>query len=240
MRWLLRPKKMNSIWTINMVTRMLKRPPRATMQRTHSTSTIPIYRLSVAATSLILFLGFASNALAHATAETKSGFMSGLSHPIGGWDHILAMVAVGLWAAQLGRPAIWLLPLCFPVMMAVGAAFGLQHIPIPGVEVGIALSAVVLGLMVLGAIKPNMWLALVIVGAFAIFHGHAHGTEIPVGQSGVLYGLGFIIATALLHAIGIAIGLAGNLVYGHAILRGAGAAVLLGGLYFLGGAAGIF
>ncbi len=165
--------------------------------------------------------------------------MSGLSHPIGGWDHILAMVAVGLWAAQLGRPAIWLLPLSFPVMMALGAALGVWGVPMPGVEVGIALSAVVLGLMVLGAIQPRAWVALVVVGGFALFHGHAHGTELPAGQSGLLYGLGFVISTAFLHAIGIGIGVLGKFAAGNAIVRGAGAAVLAGGLYFLGGAAGV-
>jgi urease accessory protein len=187
----------------------------------------------------VFFLLYAGNAHAH-TTDTTGGLMSGLSHPIGGWDHILAMIAVGLWAAQLGRPAIWLLPLSFPVMMAFGAALGLWGAPLPGVEVGIALSAVVLGLMVLGAIRPHVWLALVIVGGFALFHGHAHGTELPSGQSGLLYGLGFVISTAFLHAIGIGIGLLGKVALGSALVRGAGAAVLVGGLYFLGGAAGVF
>jgi urease accessory protein len=170
---------------------------------------------------------------AHA-AEGSGGFLSGLSHPVGGLDHILAMIAVGLWGAQLGKPSIWLLPITFPLMMASGAALGLMGYPLPGVEIGIASSAVGLGLMILLDAKPPIAISMIIVGFFAVFHGHAHGAELAPGQNGLLYSVGFVIATGLLHALGIAIGAVHLLKTGPAILRGLGALVLLGGLFFLG------
>lgn len=171
--------------------------------------------------------------LAHAAHGSASGFTSGLAHPITGLDHVLAMIAVGLWGAQLGKPAIWVLPVAFPIVMALGGALGLMGIPIPGVEGGIALSAVVLGLMVLLEAKPPLWLAATLVGVFAIFHGHAHGTELPAGADGTLYSLGFVISTGLLHAVGIAIGLLHQLDWGKAVVRVGGLAVLAGGAFFL-------
>jgi len=179
----------------------------------------------------------ASPLLAH-SGGSAAGFLSGLSHPVGGLDHILAMVAVGLWGAQLGRPAVWLLPITFPLMMAFGAALGLMGIPVPGVEIGIAASAIVLGLMVMREARPPLAAAMVIVGFFAIFHGHAHGTELPDDQSGILYSIGFVISTGLLHAAGIAIGTVHRWALGRVALRLAGVAVLAGGLYFLAKALG--
>jgi urease accessory protein len=143
------------------------------------------------------------------------------------------MLAVGLWGAQLGAPAIWLLPVVFPMMMAMGGCLGLMGIPLPGVEVGIAFSAVVLGLMVLAEARLKIQLAMVIVAFFAIFHGHAHGTELPAGQSGLLYSLGFVAATGCLHGMGIAIGLIHRWQFGRLALRGAGCIVCAGGMYFL-------
>ncbi len=174
-----------------------------------------------------------SNAWAHIQAGEAGGFVSGFHHPISGWDHVLAMVAVGLWGVQLGPPAIWLLPVAFPMVMAFGGLMGLLGIPLPGVEVGIALSALVLGLMVLGEKRPPVWIAAVIVGIFAIFHGHAHGTELPAGQSGLLYSAGFVIATGCLHAVGITIGLIYRWTTGRVIVRVAGATVAAAGAYFL-------
>jgi len=172
--------------------------------------------------------------LAHAAhPETASGFLSGLLHPISGPDHVLAMVAVGLWGAQLGKPAIWVLPVAFPIAMAIGGMMGLMGIPFPAVEVGIAASAIVLGAMVLAASRPPLWVAGVIVGVFALFHGHAHGTELPEGANGTLYSIGFVIATGLLHAVGIAIGLVHKFDWGKPALRGAGALVAAGGAFFL-------
>ncbi|MEM9235741.1 MAG: HupE/UreJ family protein [Verrucomicrobiota bacterium] len=173
------------------------------------------------------------NLLAHATHGSASGFVSGLAHPVGGLDHILAMVAVGLWGAQLKKPAIWMLPVAFPMAMAFGGALGVIGVAIPGVEVGIALSAVVLGLMVLLEARPPLWVAGVLVAVFAIFHGHAHGTELPHGADGTLYSVGFVISTGLLHGVGIAIGLLHKFDWGAKVVRAGGLLVLLGGCYFL-------
>lgn len=172
-------------------------------------------------------------AWAHVGIDKTGGLLSGLQHPVAGLDHIIAMIAVGLWGAQLGAPAIWLLPVTFPMMMAGGGMLGLLGLPLPGVEVGIAVSAVVLGSMVFSETRPPLWVALVVVAFFAIFHGHAHGTELPAGQSGLLYSVGFVIATGCLHALGVAIGLVHRWKAGRAALRGAGAAVLGAGLFFL-------
>jgi urease accessory protein len=158
--------------------------------------------------------------------------LSGFSHPISGWDHILAMISVGLWGAQLGAPAMWLLPVIFPMVMALGGMMGLLGIPLPGVELGIAASAIVLGAMVLSEARPRLWIAALIVGVFAVFHGHAHGTELPAGQDGLLYSAGFVIATGCLHGIGIAIGLIHRWTWGRVAIRAAGAFVALAGFYF--------
>jgi urease accessory protein len=161
------------------------------------------------------------------------GFLAGFLHPISGLDHVLAMVAVGIWGAQLGSPAIWVLPVTFPVVMALGGMLGILGVPLPGVEAGIAVSGVLLGIAILGEIRPPLWLAAVIVGAFAIFHGYAHGAELPPGSNGLLYSLGFVIATGALHACGIAIGLIHKWPQGRRALRAAGAAVCIGGAFFL-------
>jgi urease accessory protein len=178
------------------------------------------------------------SALAHVENGAAGGFVSGLSHPVSGLDHVLAMVAVGLWGAQLGLPALWVLPVAFPIMMAFGGMLGLMGAPIPGVEGGIAVSAIVLGALVLGQMRLHLGIALAIVAFFAIFHGHAHGTELEAGQNALLYSLGFVIATGLLHAVGIGIGLVHRWHLGRLVLRGAGAVVMVGGLYFLAGAVG--
>ena len=171
-------------------------------------------------------------AFAHIQAGEAGGLTSGLSHPVSGWDHILAMVAVGLWGAQLGMPAIWVLPVAFPMMMAFGGMLGLMGTPLPGVEIGIAVSGVVLGALVLGAVRMPLAAAVFVVAFFAVFHGHAHGTELQAGQNALLYSLGFVISTGLLHATGIGIGLIQRWKLGRKLLRGAGGLVLAGGLYF--------
>ena len=128
---------------------------------------------------MLMLLAPGDAAYAHAPHGYGGGFIAGFTHPIVGWDHVAAMVAVGLWGAFLGAPAIWILPVVFPLIMAFGAVAGILGIPVPAIETGIALSAVVLGVMILFAIKPPIWLSAVIVGAFAIFHGYAHGAELP-------------------------------------------------------------
>ncbi len=172
-------------------------------------------------------------ALAHEEAGQAAGFLAGLAHPVSGLDHVLAMIAVGLWGAVLGAPAIWVLPVAFPMMMAFGGLLGLLGIPLPGVEVGIALSALFLGAMVLVEARPPLAVATVAVAIFAIFHGHAHGTELPAGSSALLYSLGFVIATGLLHAAGIAIGAMRRWPAGAVAIRLAGMSVAGAGAFFL-------
>lgn len=176
---------------------------------------------------------WASSALAHAQAGQGTGFLTGILHPVSGLDHVLAMVAVGLWGAQLGAPAIWLLPVTFPIAMAFGGFLGLLGIPLPGVEVGIAASAILLGAAVMTERRFPLYAAAALVGFFAIFHGHAHGTELPPGESGLLYSLGFVVATGCLHAIGIAIGLIHRWPAGRIVLRVAGGGVGCAGIFFL-------
>ena len=172
-------------------------------------------------------------AFAHEETGQAAGFLAGLLHPVTGIDHVLAMISVGLWGAVLGPPAIWVLPVAFPLVMALGGLMGLLGIPLPGVEIGIALSAIVLGTMVLAEARPPIWLAALIVAVFAVFHGHAHGRELPEGTSALLYSLGFVIATGLLHAVGILLGAAYRWPAGRRGLRVAGAGVALAGIFFL-------
>ena len=175
----------------------------------------------------------ASPAHAHIRQGEATGFLSGLAHPVSGLDHIIAMVAVGLWGAQLGAPAIWLLPVTFPIVMAFGGFLGLIGIPLPGVEIGIALSGVLLGAVVLFELKAPLYLAAALVGVFGLYHGHAHGAELPPGENGLLYSLGFVLATGALHAAGIGIGTIHRWDWGRTALRWAGAGISLGGVSFL-------
>jgi urease accessory protein len=175
----------------------------------------------------------ASPAWAHTQEGQAAGFLTGLRHPVSGLDHVLAMVAVGLWGAQLRAPAIWLLPVTFPMVMAFGGFLGLIGVPLPGVEIGVASSAILLGSMVAKEARPPLWLAAALVGFFAIFHGYAHGTELPPGQSGLTYSFGFVIATGCLHATGIAIGLIHRWGWGKVALRVAGASVAAAGVFFM-------
>jgi len=182
---------------------------------------------------LLLVLFFAQLAMAHPQKGEAVGFLTGFRHPISGLDHVLAMVAVGLWGAQLGSPAIWLLPVAFPMVMAFGGMLGLMGVPLPGTEYGIALSAILLGCAVLFELRPPLTIAAFLVGFFAIFHGHAHGTELPPGQSALLYSLGFVIATGCLHALGIGIGTVHRWRWGQHLLRFAGGLVAIGGAFFM-------
>jgi urease accessory protein len=172
-------------------------------------------------------------ALAHTRGGEALGFASGLWHPVSGLDHVLAMIAVGLWGAQLGPPALWLLPVTFPMVMAFGGMLGLMGLRLPGIEIGIAVSALVLGLAVCSEARPPLWVAALLVGFFAVFHGHAHGTELPPGADAILYSIGFVIATGSLHGVGISLGLVHRWAPGRAALRAAGAIVALAGAAFL-------
>ncbi len=174
-----------------------------------------------------------AHALAHVERGQAEGFLTGLAHPWSGLDHVVAMLAVGLWGAQLGNPAVWVLPVTFPLVMSLGAMMGLLGIPLPGIEVGIAASALLLGAMVAGEVRPRMAVAAALVGFFAIFHGHAHGAELPAGASGLTYSIGFVMATGTLHAVGIGIGVIHRWMWGRGALRAAGGLVAVAGLVFL-------
>ena len=191
------------------------------------------YCRSITASAYALTVFAPAAAHAHAQIGEASGFTVGFLHPLSGLDHVLAMVSVGLWGAQLGAPALWVLPVTFPIVMAFGGFLGLVGVPMPGVEIGIALSALVLGLMVLSATRPPLWAAALIVAVFAIFHGHAHGAELGPGGDGLLYSAGFVTATGLLHLCGIAIGTIHRWRLGRIALRVAGAGVAAAGPYFL-------
>jgi urease accessory protein len=181
--------------------------------------------------ALLVFLP--ATASAHTQSGSVGGFVSGFTHPLSGLDHIVAMVAVGLWGAFLGGRAMWTLPVVFPVVMAFGGALGILGLPIPSVETGIALSGIILGLMVSFAAKPPLWVAAVIVGFFAIFHGHAHGTELPAAANAMTFAIGFVVCTGLLHLTGIAFGLLVRWPWGRIAVRAGGVAIAMIGCGFL-------
>jgi urease accessory protein len=181
----------------------------------------------------LTLMAWGGNAEAHIVPGDVTGFFSGVLHPISGLDHILAMVSVGVWGAQLGAPAIWILPVTFPVMMAFGGLLGFLGLPLPATEIGIALSMVVLGGAVMLEARPPLPAVMAIVAFFAIFHGYAHGTELPRGESALLYSLGFVMATGFLHLVGIIIGLIHRWSWGERALRLAGSGVGLIGAFFL-------
>ena len=182
--------------------------------------------------AMFVLLAFPMPLAAH-EGGSAAGLISGLYHPISGLDHVLAMVAVGIWGAQLGAPAIWVLPVTFPMVMALGGMMGLMGIRLPGVELGIGASALLLGLMVALEKKPDLRLAAALVGFFAIFHGFAHGAELQVGESGLTYSIGFVACTGMLHAVGIGLGLVHRWDWGKLALRVAGGAIALAGVWFL-------
>lgn len=183
-----------------------------------------------------LLLLFTSTAIAHVGIGVAGGFSSGFMHPVMGWDHVIAMVAVGLWGALLGTPAIWMLPIVFPLVMALGGVLGFLGVPLPAVETGIAMSAVVLGALVAMTSRPPMWVAAVLIGVFAIFHGYAHGTELPDAANPLAYSIGFVLATGLLHLCGIALGLLARWPAGQVAVRVGGGTIAVAGMVLLAGA----
>jgi len=182
----------------------------------------------------LIFAIVTTPALAHSENGVAIDFWGGFTHPIFGPDHVIAMVAVGLWGAFLGPPAIWLLPVVFPLVMAFGGALGVAGMPLPGVETGIAISAIIVGGMVAFAAKPPLWIAAVLVGAFAIFHGHAHGAELPIGADAVAFSMGFVVATGMLHLGGITFGGLSHWSAGRVAVRVAGGVISLLGFAYLG------
>ena len=172
---------------------------------------------------------------AHAhSGSVAGGFIGGLAHPVFGADHVVAMVAVGLWGAFLGSPAIYLLPVTFPLIMAFGGILGIVGVPLPGTQIGIAFSAIVLGSMVATAARLPLWLAVAIVAVFAIFHGHAHGAELPPGADALAFSAGFVVATGALHLAGIGFGLLARWPAGKMTVRTLGAGIACAGIFFLG------
>ena len=175
-------------------------------------------------------------AVAHVGVGSTSGFVHGFMHPMSGLDHQLALILVGLFAYQLGGRALWLVPLTFVSVMALGGFLGVMGVPIPFVEVGIALSVVLLGAIVAIGVRAPLAVAMGAVGLFAIFHGHAHGSEMPLDASGLEYGVGFMLATAVLHAVGIGIGFLigmSSKTFGNNVYRIAGGLASMAGVALL-------
>jgi urease accessory protein len=183
-----------------------------------------------------LLVALPGPAFAHSAKSLSLGFVGGFLHPLSGPDHLLAMVAVGLWGAFLGRPLIYLLPVVFPTVMAVGGVLGMAHVPFPPVEIGIAVSVIVLGCAIALRWRAPVWLAAAIVGLFGLFHGYAHGLELPSMANPIGFSLGFVMATGLLHVCGIVVGLVRDRPGGEPLLRSLGGLIALAGLWFLHGA----
>ena len=175
----------------------------------------------------------APGAHAHVESGGAGSLLSGFLHPVTGLDHVVAMVAVGLWGAVLGMPAIWLLPVAFPMVMAFGGLAGMLGLPLPGVETAIALSALVLGVMVMLQQRLPLMVAVGLVGLFALFHGYAHGLELPDGANALLFSLAFVVATGLLHLVGIALGELTRFPWGQSVQRACGVLIAVVGVWSL-------
>jgi urease accessory protein len=190
-------------------------------------------RIACTASLALLATVFSTAAFAHPGDHSHIGFAAGFAHPFTGVDHLLAMVAVGLWASQLGGRALWLLPLSFPVVMAAGAALGFSGVVLPWVEIGITASVLVLGAAVALTWRPTLAVSLPLIGLFALLHGYAHGVELPVQTSALGYAAGFVAATFTLHLAGLAIGLAANRLPVRFAARTAGGAIAAVGAVLL-------
>jgi len=184
--------------------------------------------ISKFASLLLLLPGVA---FAHTGVGETSGFIHGLSHPIGGADHFLAMLAVGLWAAQIGGRALWAVPSTFVVVMILGGMLGFSAVTVPFIEGGILVSVLILGVLIAGAFKLPLAYSVLMVGIFAIFHGHAHGAEMPAAVLAVSYIAGFVLATAALHLAGIGLAMLMQKTNLQTVNRFAGGAIALSGIY---------
>ncbi len=178
---------------------------------------------------LLLFLP--GVALAHTGVGETTGFIHGVSHPIGGADHLLAMLAIGLWASQIGGRALWAVPCTFVAVMILGGILGFSGVTVPFIEEGILISVLIFGVLIAGAFKLPLVYSVLIVGFFAIFHGHAHGAEMPVAIGASLYIVGFAFATAILHLAGISLGVLLQKTNLPTVNRFAGGAIALSGIY---------
>lgn len=179
----------------------------------------------------LLALLFPTLALAHVGVGTTSELMAGVMHPLTGMDHLAAMVAVGLWAAQLGGRALWVIPMAFVGLMSLSAALSIGGSSIPWPELGISASVMVLGLLIATGTRVPAAAGGLLVGLFAVFHGHAHGAEMPATASGLAYGVGFVAATISLHACGIVLGLMARRFNAEHLARYAGGVTAAFGLY---------
>ena len=183
---------------------------------------------------LILVLVLAEPALAHLPEGQSGGFVGGFTHPLTGLDHFLAMFAVGVWGAQIGGRSVWTLPVAFPLVMTWGGIAGMSGLDITEryVEIGIAASILVLGLAIVAAWRPWEMIPVAIVGTFALFHGYAHGVELPLSGDPAAYAAGFVLATGFIHVCGIVVGLwLKKPVHGW-LARGLGGAIAAGGVFF--------
>ncbi len=190
---------------------------------------------SLLSRSLFLFtlltVLFPSLAHAHVGVGHANGLLHGFTHPVGGLDHICAMVAVGIWSVQRGGRAVWLMPLSFVGIMAIGGFLGMSGASVPFAEEGIVVSVLALGILIASAVRLPLVFSVFIVGLFAIFHGYAHGAEMPQTVSGFTYGAGFMLSTALLHAIGILIAQFVSRIGQMRLVRFAGGVIALCGVY---------
>lgn len=194
---------------------------------------IPAWMLHRVLAAALFLPVMASAAEAHIIQGGAAGFQSGFSHPLTGADHFLAMFAVGLWGAQMGGRTVWTLPVAFPLIMVLGGVMGTAGIPLKGIETGIAISVLALGLAIACAWKPAEWVALLLIAVFAICHGYAHGSELPNAADPAAFSIGFVVATGLIHVLGVGVGLALHKPFEGRIARALGAVIALGGLYFL-------
>jgi urease accessory protein len=188
-------------------------------------------KLTLPLATLAALLALPAAAHAHVGVGSTHGFAHGFEHPLFGLDHLLAMIAVGLWAAQVGGRALWAVPTTFVGVMALGGALGMMGVPVPFIEPGIAASVLILGLLIAFAVRMPLAAAVPLVGLFAIFHGHAHGAEMPENASGAAYAVGFMLATAALHGVGIGLGMAIQRFTAAPVIRFAGAAIAVAGVY---------
>jgi urease accessory protein len=207
---------------------------KATRRRcAHAMATKPSLWLRALVPAALLVLMPIAPALAHIIQGEAGGFGQGFEHPLTGPDHFLAMFAVGIWGAQMGGRAVWALPVTFPLIMTAGGVAGMLGLPLPHVELGIALSILGLGSAIAFGWRPVEAVALILIGVFAICHGYAHGVELPNAADPADYAVGFVVATGLIHLLGVGVGLALNKPMEGRLSRVLGAAIAMGGVYFL-------
>jgi urease accessory protein len=195
--------------------------------------TVSWCRLKLSALTGFAILLAPKGAHAHIIEGAQGGFGSGFIHPLTGPDHFLAMFAVGLWSAQMGGRSVWTLPVIFPMIMVIGGVLGMIGLPLPAIEIGIALSILALGGAIMLAWRPGEWIALILIAYFALCHGYAHGVELPLATDPADYAIGFVLATGMIHLFGIGVGTALNKPMQGRLSRALGAVIGIGGIYFL-------